>query len=402
MLKSPLPVLLFANVISTSVVNLCIPALPLLAKDLCISAFIAQGTISIHMFGSFLGRIFWGPLSDIYGRRFLLVRGLAISILGLAGCCLATNIYYLLFFRAIQAIGSGVVLIISMVIVSDISTGAKRARNLGFIEASWPISWIFAPIIGSFLCSISGWRANFLFLFAMQFFSLLMVYLYIPETLDQSSRSKSFSMGFSGYRLLLTNPSFMIYASMPGLILSGYMLFAVSAPFLYTIDFKFTIQEFAFIQALPLLVSFCMTLSYRSIIKKLGEKTGLYLGIGFYTTFALLNILMLLGIFTITPYRLLFAICIQCLSSACLIPACCSLALNNAPKGASGTAASVISVLRNLIASICLIFGSMIYTNGNPKQMILSISLTIMLAFGLSIPLVKKFKNAGSNALPEK
>jgi DHA1 family bicyclomycin/chloramphenicol resistance-like MFS transporter len=331
-----------------------------------------------------------------------MVRGLAISILGLAGCCLATNIYYLLIFRAIQAIGSGVVLIISMVIVSDISGGAKRARNLGFIETSWPISWIFAPIIGSFLCSISGWRANFLFLFAMQFFSLLMVYLYIPETLDQTSRSKSFSMGFSGYRLLLTNASFMIYASMPGLILSGYMLFAVSAPFLYTIDFKFTIQEFAFIQALPLLVSFCMTLSYRVVIKKLGEKIGLYLGIGFYTTFALLNILMLLGILAITPYVLLFVICVQCLSSACLIPTCCSLALNNAPKGASGTAASVISLLRNLIVSVCLILGSMIYINGNPKHMILSISVTIILASGLSIPLIKNFKNTESNALAKK
>ncbi|MDR1475154.1 MAG: MFS transporter [Holosporales bacterium] len=378
-------VLLFANIVSTSVVNICIPGLPLLADDFNVSAFVAQGTIGVHMFGSFLGRVFWGPLSDAYGRRFILVRVLAISVFGLMGCCLSTNIYALFFFRLIQAIGSGVVLIISMVIMTDISTGAKRARNLSFIETSWPISWIFAPIIGSFLCSMGGWRISFAFLAIMQTISLLTIYFCVQETLVKRTAQWSVSKGLYCYKLLITNVPFIVYAFMPGLIVSGYMLFAVSSPFLYTIDFLFTIQEFAFVQALPLLVSFCMTLTYRALIKRFNEKIGLYLGIGFYAVFALLNVVMLAGVFTITPRALLLAMCVQCLGSACLIPASCSMALSYAPKNTSGAAASVISSTRNLVLSICLTIGGMIYSNGNPKYLVLGISVTVLATFVLYI-----------------
>ncbi len=379
--KIILLVLLFANVVSTSVTNIYIPSLPQIALDLDVSSFIAQSTVSMHMFGSFLGRIFWGPLSDSYGRRFVLVRALIISLIGLMGCCLAQNVLTLFIFRAVQAVGSGVVLIMSMVIVSDITTGAKRARNLGFIEISWPISWICAPILGSFLCSVGGWRVNFLFLFIMQLFSLIMIYFCIPETLQKRSKQWSVKESLVRYRRLLTNRGFVTFAFMPGFILSGYMIFAVSAPFLYTEQFNFSLNEFAFIQAFPLFISFCMTLGYRIIVKKFGESFGLKLGIWLYGFFAILNILMMVNALPINAHTLLFAICIQCLGSSCLIPASSSLALNKAPNNASGTAASVISLMRNLILSICLTFGGIISSGGQAKQLLISISITVFIVF---------------------
>ena len=135
----------------------------------------------ITVFG--IATLFWGPLSDKYGRKPVLLAGLGIYISGSILCSLANNVYFLISCRIFQAVGSGAVIAVTNAIVKDSFEDKKRETMLALIQSMAMIAPIVAPLLGAFILNYTSWKGIFLTLSLLGGLSLFLVVLY-EETIE--------------------------------------------------------------------------------------------------------------------------------------------------------------------------------------------------------------------------
>lgn len=142
--------------------DLYLPSLPSMTKSLNSTTALINLTIILFFVFYAIGTLFWGPLSDKYGRKRVLLAGLAIYTLASICCAiLSDNVYKLILFRIIQAIGAGAVIAVGTAIIKDVYTGRKRASVLAVVQSMIMIAPIVAPVIGAFVLKFTSWRGVF-------------------------------------------------------------------------------------------------------------------------------------------------------------------------------------------------------------------------------------------------
>ena len=141
--------------------DLYLPALPGMGDYFHVSISITSLTLVLFFVFFGIGMLFWGPLSDKYGRRPVLIAGLAIYIAASAACALSGNIWHLIFFRVLQGIGGSAASAVSTAMVKDVYDGRKRESVLAIVQSMVLISPAVAPVIGAFMLSYTSWRGLF-------------------------------------------------------------------------------------------------------------------------------------------------------------------------------------------------------------------------------------------------
>jgi len=130
-------------------------------------------------------QLFFGTLSDIYGRRNVLILGLTIYVLTNIGCALSPNIIALNIFRFVQAMGSGAGMVIVYAIARDVFVNqTQRTRVLAILGGLRPIVISSSPIYGGAVAAYLGWRYIFWIIGILSFILLILVILLLPETRD--------------------------------------------------------------------------------------------------------------------------------------------------------------------------------------------------------------------------
>lgn len=372
--------LMMANVLAWSCMNIYIPCLPAVAADFSISEFAVKMTIVANIIGGIIGRIFWGPLSDNYGRRKMFLQAFNFSLVGLLGCYLSREFSWFILFRIVQGIGTGVISVVTMSVISDVYTGVKRASLIGTVEMCWPIAWGIAPIFGAYTGQNYGWRVPLLGLFVILFALRAFVHARLPETLEIRSSNFSIKRMFVKYSELTKNRLFLIYALIPGFVLSGYMVFAINSPFIYLEQFGYDATHFAMLQAIPLLVYFLTTFFYRFVIKQFGFQNACVFGICVHVVFACFMFLSLIGAVAASPTVITLFTCVQCLANGFLIPAGSTVALKHAPRESLGMASSVISLGRNLIVSSCFFISGLFEISATTLFALILLTVIIVLS----------------------
>jgi DHA1 family bicyclomycin/chloramphenicol resistance-like MFS transporter len=147
-------------------VDMSLPALPRLTAVFATTPDRAQLTLSVFLIGFAVGQLFYGPLSDRFGRRPVLLAGLAIYALGGFGCALSASIDQLVAFRLLQGIGGGVGRVMAPAIVRDAFKAQDGAKILSHITQVVALAPLVAPMIGGLLLAVADWRAIFLVLAA--------------------------------------------------------------------------------------------------------------------------------------------------------------------------------------------------------------------------------------------
>lgn len=123
-----------------------------------------QFTLSFFLFGLGIGQLIYGPLSDRYGRKPLLLLGIIIYITASFLCAVATSINYFLLARILQAFGISAGVVLARAIVRDYFSGNELARIFSFISLITLFAPLIAPVIGGYLVTLSGWRSVFILL----------------------------------------------------------------------------------------------------------------------------------------------------------------------------------------------------------------------------------------------
>ncbi len=160
-MSAPLWLLTLITFSGTLAMHIFVPALPEAARDLGASVGGMQLTVSVYILGLAVGQLAYGPLSDRFGRRPVLMAGLVLYALAGLAAAFAPDVHSLIVARLLQALGGCAGLVIGRAIVRDTALPQEAARRLAMMNLMVAIGPGAAPIVGGVLASSLGWRSIF-------------------------------------------------------------------------------------------------------------------------------------------------------------------------------------------------------------------------------------------------
>ena len=208
-----------------------IPAFAGIASSLGATPVQMQQTLSAYLFGFAFMSLFHGALSDSFGRRPVVLWGLAAFTLASMGCALSQSIGQLVFFRAVQGLTTGAGIVVSRAVVRDMFPPAQAQKVMSQITIYFGVAPAIAPMIGGVLFAHLGWHSVFWFLTAVGVVLWAANYRLLPETLHVTQRQPlKVSNLLQGYWKLGLDPRFLLLALASGIPFNGMFLYVLSAP----------------------------------------------------------------------------------------------------------------------------------------------------------------------------
>jgi DHA1 family bicyclomycin/chloramphenicol resistance-like MFS transporter len=208
-----------------------IPAFSGIARALDATPVQMQQTLSAYLFGFAFMNLFHGALADSFGRRPVVLWGIAVFTFASAGCALSQNIAQLVFFRGIQGLSTGAGIVVSRAVIRDMFPPAQAQQVMSQVTIYFGIAPAIAPIIGGSLFVHAGWHAIFWFLTGVGVLLWIANLRLLPETLHVSQRQPfNVSNLLQGYWQLGSNPRFLLLALASGIPFNGMFLYVLCAP----------------------------------------------------------------------------------------------------------------------------------------------------------------------------
>jgi Bcr/CflA subfamily drug resistance transporter len=224
------------------------PSLPAITESFNTNQGTAQLTLTFFLCGFGISQLVYGPLSDYYGRRPILLIGFFIYLV--ATCFLITTNYIatLLVARLIQGAGAGAGASLCRVILRDNFVGNKMAQVTSYLTIGIVLATALAPVLGGYIQQHFGFIGNFIVMLIFSALVTLLVLLYLPETNKSLNKHPLHPIYvLSGYRKLLSNKVFICNILCSGLALSGLLAYAIINPFLLQTDLHLSPEYYGFL-----------------------------------------------------------------------------------------------------------------------------------------------------------
>ncbi|HEY5812196.1 MAG TPA: multidrug effflux MFS transporter [Terrimicrobiaceae bacterium] len=212
-------------------IDIYVPSLPALTNHFGVSAQWIQWTIPSYLIGYSLSQLFCGALSDAWGRRRLLLIGLALYTGASLLASFSPNFWVLITLRFVQGVAVAAPGVFARAIASDSFDTHRLPAVTNYITLAWALGPILAPVIGGYLQHIFGWQAVFYFLSIYGFITLLLVSFFLPET-NLHRHPLNIPTLVQQYKTVLANPIFLGCALVLAVVYANLVLFSVVGPFL--------------------------------------------------------------------------------------------------------------------------------------------------------------------------
>ncbi len=242
----PAIVLGLLSIIGPIAMDMYLPALPGIATDLGTTPQVMQGTITAYLAAFGAAQLIYGPWADQAGRKPPLYAALLIFALGSIVCIFAPSVEVLTLGRVIQGLGAAAVMVIPRAIIRDMSTGNDATRLMALIMLVFSVSPMLAPLSGSALIAVAGWRSVFVALFLTTGLSLILLHFAQPETLAPQNRQKfSFAQAWVGAKSLIRDRGFVTLTLLGTAGMASFFVFLAAAPFVYVQSYGLTPTQFS-------------------------------------------------------------------------------------------------------------------------------------------------------------
>ena len=227
----PLALIAATTAIGFSALHMVVPALPLFAASFARGPAEVQLVLTLYFLGIAAGQLFYGPVSDRFGRRPVLLAGLALFLAGTALCVVAGSLAALLVGRVLQALGGCAGLVLGRAIIRDVSDRDGAARGIALVMMAMSLAPAVSPAIGAYVSEWFGWRAMFVLLAGLAASVLVWTSARLAETLPAPVPLNLGQIGRS-YATLLRSPAFVCFSLCTAFTSASWFTFIASAPYL--------------------------------------------------------------------------------------------------------------------------------------------------------------------------
>ncbi|MBN7773590.1 Bcr/CflA family efflux MFS transporter [Clostridium aminobutyricum] len=338
--------------------DMYLPALPYMNTYFGCSSAITNLTLSTFFIFYAMGILFWGPLSDKYGRKSILLTGSIIYMICSVACALSFNIYFLILARIFQGIGAGGITSVSIAVIKDSFSGKKRETILAVCQSISGLAPMLAPVVGAFMLKFSDWRGTFWALAVISAINLLLAILF-QETLKNEDRYNGTLFGALGLLVVVAkNKSFILPAvifSLSALPFMGYI--AVSA-YIYVDYFDLSAQAYSYYFAANALISIFGPFIYLKFLSNMDKRRFASLIFGL----SILSGILVMTVGTLTPIFFWLSFVLMSLAGTIIRPFSTNV-LFDQQKSDTGSASSLINTLFTVLGSIGMLIASMPWGN---------------------------------------
>lgn len=249
--------------------DLYLPALPQMVEVFDTTQAMVNLTLTVYFVTYAIGLLFWGPLSEMYGRRPIMLMGAAFYSCGGILCFLASDIELLISARVIQAFGGSAITVVTTAIVKDLYDGIEREKIMASIMSLVVVAPMVAPSLGSLLLHVSSWRMIFMTLALFGCISAVLALCY-KETLE-SRYTGSVLRSWGRLIVVLRNPKFLFLLGIFSLTPMAMMGFVAASSYIYVEQFGLTESQFSIAFGLNALFASLGPRIYIQLLKRINK-----------------------------------------------------------------------------------------------------------------------------------
>ncbi|MET3924803.1 multidrug effflux MFS transporter [Devosia sp. 2618] len=369
-------------------IDMYLPALPAIGLDLQADTAGVQASLMAFMAAIAVCQLFYGPISDMVGRKPPLYFGMAIFIIGGIGSAMAPSIEWLIFARFVQGVGACAAMALPRAIVRDGYSGPDAAQLQSLLMLVFSVSPILAPLAGSLIVQFGGWRDIFWVIVGIGVLGVVLVTFALKETRPKHARLDSnLGSALRGYGVLLRDRNFLGLSMIGAFGMSSFMAYLANSSFIlidhyglnptfYSI--MFSINAVSFIGVSQLTGVLTRRYGLNAVVRAAVN--------GFVVTMLALFAVFMLGIDRLDVLAVLLFIGYGFLGL--VIPTTAVLALEE--HGAiAGTASALMGTLQLVTAAIVMgVVGS--FFDGTARPMVIGIAVCAVVAFALTRLTIKR------------
>ncbi|QTO52726.1 multidrug effflux MFS transporter [Duffyella gerundensis] len=228
-------------------IDLYLPALPALARDLQTSTATAQLSLTAGLLGLGAGQLLFGPMSDKFGRVGPLLLSLVLLFIASVGCAMAQTIDQLLLARLFEGLSGAGGAVLSRAIARDMYSGHELTKFFALLMLVNGLAPIGAPVLGGALLTVLDWRGIFMTLAAIAVLLLLLSRFKLKETLPPERRSQgSLFSAWAALGQVIMHRPFMGFCLTQGFMMSGMFAYIGASPFVLQEIYGLSPQAFSF------------------------------------------------------------------------------------------------------------------------------------------------------------
>ena len=356
--------------------DMYLPALPAMSDHFNAPAFILNLTLSLFFLFYAIGILLWGPLSDRYGRKRVLLSGVMLYVVGSLICCVTGSVAVMIAARIVQGLGTGAIASVAMAIVKDSYSGERRERVLALVQAVSGLAPMIAPISGAAVLHAFGWRANFIVLALVGCICLILTFLY-KETLPPEERNAGgIFASFHHLFMVCKNKSLLLPLLIFSFMMLPFMGYISISSYIYEDFFGLTATLYSIFFACNALISLLGPIFYIRVFLQRSKRRFAFITL----TMGLLSGIAVLFFGRIAP--LVFFLCYMFFSFA--VTANRPFASNLLLDQQSGDTGSV-SALINFVYAIFGFIGMMFASSGTVEHLVTRTGASVAIVTALQL-----------------
>lgn len=346
------------NMIVPLSLDMYLPAVPHMTAAFGTTESMVNLTLVGFFFFMAVGTLVFGPLSDKYGRKTLLLAGTLVYALFSAGCALATSIWLLIAARVLQALGAGCMVAISTAMIKDCFDRRTRDTILAIVQAMAVIAPMLAPIVGAFIVTHAGWRATFAVLAVLGAICTVAV-VFLKETLPVEERYGGSLAGSLGLLIDVgRNPSFTGFLCSAAMLAAPYMGYIAVCSYVYIDFFGLSETSYSYYFAFNSAAAILGPILYVKAVRHVTPRT--MMNVCLIVTAASGVLLLVFG--TLLPLAFMLCFLPFTIIESALRPMSTAILLNQQERD-TGSASALINFVNTVLGSLGMMLAPVISSN---------------------------------------
>jgi DHA1 family bicyclomycin/chloramphenicol resistance-like MFS transporter len=374
------PLILFILILASSAAwmstDLYAPSLPYLPDYFDTSAAMVKLTMSMNLFAYALATLVHGPLSERFGRRPVLLWGMAGFTITTIGCAAAATIGQLLAARVLQGLCAAVEGVVVLAVIRDRFSDEDQVRALAIYGIATGLTPALAPVLGAYIYIWFGWRANFVLLTLIAAAAAVLVWKYLEESAEPDGSALRPGEILRDYLGLLVNARYLGYVLLGGATMGFFFAFITAGPFIVVDQYGLPTPFVGFFQALAVACFMASSLLTGKLVRRCPIQRILALGVVIAVLGCMVLAVAVFGGFE-TPGMLALSIALFAFADGPIFSTTPTLAMN-ATNSRTGPAAAMLLAIQLGVGSLAALAVSVLH-DGTTRPFAATMTLLTLL-----------------------